>query len=194
MNNELREYLSSGARYVTVGYVLPDGTKERVFRKIEGQNTEGIECAINSLRDSGIENINLEVYRRNGSAMVLTKVFTIKPHRMPSTRVSFKKETTQPKAFNPSNKTLCNMEKRVAYLAEMEAMVLRDLDKVIRNTIERQAKWDFVRELRMRADELKQFLDANDKKHIAYCSPSPFTLRKLSSLFTRCTARNKRRQ
>ena len=75
--NEIFAYTSTNRRRVSVGYKLPDGKIVRLYRKLNGDNREAIEQAIDDVKAQGVKEIVIEAYRPNGSAEVICKTFTL---------------------------------------------------------------------------------------------------------------------
>lgn len=76
--NEIFSYIGSSFRRVTVGFRDSEsGKTRRLYRKLDGANHQLITDAVNKVRQHGHEPVVLEVYRPNGSAEILCKVFLI---------------------------------------------------------------------------------------------------------------------
>ncbi len=73
--DEVLEYVSGGRRSADICYLLGDGEKEKLFRKMD--NREAIERAIDGLKDRGIQTIVVDVYKPNGTARVFDRSFTL---------------------------------------------------------------------------------------------------------------------
>ncbi len=75
--NEIFIYIGNNRRRVSVGYKLPNGQVIRVARKIDGDNQEAIMEAIMQVKDMGANDVIVEIYRPNGTAEVIAKIFTL---------------------------------------------------------------------------------------------------------------------
>lgn len=75
--NEILAYISGYRRSVDICYTLPDGRKEKLYRKLDGSNSEAIKATIDELKARGIKNIIVDVYKPNGTAKVFDRSFTI---------------------------------------------------------------------------------------------------------------------
>ena len=75
--NEIFTYTSTNRRRVSVGYKLPDGKVVRLHRKIDGEDRDAIQQAIDDVKARGVKEVVVEAYRPNGSAEVICKTFTL---------------------------------------------------------------------------------------------------------------------
>lgn len=78
MIEQIFAYIASNPRHrVSVGFKLPDGKIVRIHRKIMGDDRQRIAGAIDEVKAKGAKEIAVEIYRPNGSAEVLSKLFII---------------------------------------------------------------------------------------------------------------------
>ncbi|MBS1981691.1 MAG: TMF family protein [Bacteroidetes bacterium] len=96
--NEIFTYTSTNRRRVSVGYRLPDGKTMRLYRKIDGNDRDAIQQAIDDVKAQGVKEVIVEAYRPNGSAEVICKTFTIPNNgTAPNTTLG---NVVQPKLFD----------------------------------------------------------------------------------------------
>jgi len=75
--NEILAYISGYKRSVDLCYRLPDGRKEKAYRKLDGSQIEAVKAAIDELKGRGVGSIVVDVYKPNGTAKVFDRSFTI---------------------------------------------------------------------------------------------------------------------
>ncbi len=116
--NEILSYVSGYRRSADVCYRLPDGRKEKLYRKLDGSDREAIQGAVNELKDRGVKTIIVDVYKPNGTSKVFDRSFTISNARQVN-RPSRSKPLSGP---TPQRGTLQHVETPLPMTSKIQPM------------------------------------------------------------------------
>jgi hypothetical protein len=175
---ELLNYANKDRRKVTLGYNHENGKILRVYRKLDGHDSETLKKYIEQLFEQGCNEVLAEVYRPNGSAYKLSRTFILQKNGEVKTLGNLPKpapelfDKPKPKtqdAPNPSTKTNTNMNDWKDYALATEKNRVTKLEEEVRRllhdnkTLDEQVR-QFEKDMIKKDYELeKMTMQANSK-------------------------------
>jgi hypothetical protein len=184
--NEILAYVAGYKRSADVCYLLHDGSKAKVCRKLS--DVAAIKSAIEDLKSRGIQKIVIDVFRPNGTGKVFDRSFTIQndvskdPEQRPSTSYNNHQPIQQQKPMESWKDYALQTEREKVSKLETEVAKLRTENKSLDGKVR-----DFEKEMIRKEHDLENLNRTVESKSglsglIEKASENPAMLTMLSGL------------